>query len=66
VAQKVDVILGSSPGALAARKVTRTIPIVFVTAADPVGSELVASIARPGGNVTGISLLSPEIVARQM
>jgi putative ABC transport system substrate-binding protein len=66
VAQQVDVIMGASPGALAARKATRTIPLVFMTAADPVGSGLVASIARPGGNVTGISLLAPEIVARQV
>ena len=64
---KVDVIVATStPAALAARNATSTIPIVFMTAADPVGSGLVASIARPGGNVTGVSLLAPEIVARQM
>ena len=64
---KVDVIVAvSTPDALAARKATRTIPIVFVTAGDPVDSGLVAGIARPGGNVTGLSLLAPEIVARQL
>lgn len=67
VASKVDVIVATStPAALAALDVTRAIPIVFVTAADPVGSGLVASIARPGGNVTGVSLLAPEMVARQV
>ena len=52
--------------ALAARNATKTIPIVFVTAADPLGQGLVAAIARPGRNVTGFSLLAPEIVARQL
>ena len=63
---KVDVIVATgSPGALAAKKATSTIPIVFATAGDPVGS-LVTSLARPGGNVTGLSLLAPEIVPRQL
>jgi putative ABC transport system substrate-binding protein len=67
VGLKVDVIVAtSSPLALAAKNATRTIAIVFATAADPRGSGLVASIARPGGNVTGFSLLAPEIVARQL
>src|SRR5262245_15615122 len=67
VVLKVDVIVATaSPAALAAKGATRTIPIVFVTAADPVDSGLVASIARPGGNVTGLSLLAPEITARQL
>jgi putative ABC transport system substrate-binding protein len=64
---KVDVILASStPVALAAKNATRTIPIVFASAGDPVRAGLVASIARPGGNVTGLSLLAPELVARQL
>jgi putative ABC transport system substrate-binding protein len=67
VGLKVDVIVAtSSPLALAAKNATRTIAIVFATAADPVGSGLVAGIACPGGNVTGFSLLAPETVARQM
>ncbi len=66
VGLKVDLILASStPAALAAKNATTTIPIVFATSADPVGT-LVASLARPGGNVTGLSLLAPELVARQL
>ncbi len=54
---KVDVIVASvTPAALAAKNSTGTIPIIVVTAADPVGSGLVASLAHPGGNVTGLTL----------
>jgi putative tryptophan/tyrosine transport system substrate-binding protein len=64
---KVDLIVaGSTPAVLVAKKGSQTIPIVFATAGDPVGSGLVPSIARPGGNVTGLSLLAPELVARQL
>ena len=65
VALKVDVIVASStPAARAAKNATAIIPIIFASAGDPVGS-LVASIARPGGNVTGLSLVGPDLVARQ-
>ncbi len=67
VALKVDVILvGGTPQTLAAKRATRTIPIVFAAAADPVGSGLVASLARPGGNVTGLSVLIPELVGKNL
>jgi putative ABC transport system substrate-binding protein len=68
VALKVDVIVtaGGTPAALAAKQVTRTLPIVFAAADDPVGSGLVASLARPGGNVTGLSLLTPELVGKRL
>jgi putative ABC transport system substrate-binding protein len=64
---KVDVIVGTSPGpALAAKKATTTIPIVVTSAGDPVGVGLVASLARPGGNVTGLASLSPELNTKRL
>jgi putative ABC transport system substrate-binding protein len=67
VALKVDVIVAPSTlAALAAKQATRTLPIVFPVAADPVGSGLVTSLARPGGNVTGLSLLGPELVGKRL
>jgi putative ABC transport system substrate-binding protein len=66
VALKVDVIVtaGGTPTALAAKQATKTLPIVFTSATDPVTDELVASLARPGGNVTGLSNLAPELVGK--
>jgi putative ABC transport system substrate-binding protein len=65
VAFKVDVIVASSQlSALAAKQATRTLPIVFATAAEPVAGGLVTSLARPGGNVTGLSSLGPELVGK--
>src|SRR3989449_1035695 len=68
VRQKVDVIVASSQApALAAKRATTTIPIVMVNVTDPVEVGLVASLARPGGNVTGLSQqLTPEIRAKQL
>ena len=64
---KVDVIVAAGgPPPLAAQRATKTIPIVMTNQADPVGSGLVASLARPGGNVTGLSLLNPELVGKQL
>jgi putative ABC transport system substrate-binding protein len=62
---KVDVIVTSGPPVFAAKQATSTIPIVFATVADPLGTGLVASLARPGGNVTGLSLTSPELASKR-
>jgi putative ABC transport system substrate-binding protein len=58
---KVDVIVtGATPPTIAAKQATSVIPIVFAVAGDPVGTGLVASLARPGGNVTGLSISGPR------
>ena len=63
----VDVIVTvSTPGVLAARKATGTIPIVFVAVNDPVASGVVASLAHPGGNVTGLSTLASELGGKKL
>ncbi len=64
---KVDVVLTSTtPATLAAKRATSTIPIVVVTSGDLVGSGVVTSLARPGGNVTGLSFLGTELAVKQM
>jgi putative tryptophan/tyrosine transport system substrate-binding protein len=64
---KVDVILTSgAPAVRACKQATSVIPIVFAVAGDPVGTGLVASLARPGGNVTGLSLQQVEVAAKRL
>jgi len=64
---KVDVITTlSTPAALAAKNVTKTIPIVFTGVGDPVGAGVVHSLSHPGGNVTGISTLATELSAKRL
>ncbi len=64
---KVDVIVTSgTPAALATKQASRTIPIVMGFAADPVETGLVASLARPGGNITGSSLMAPELAGKRL
>jgi putative tryptophan/tyrosine transport system substrate-binding protein len=63
---KVDVIVTLGQAVPAAKQATSVIPIVFAVDADPVGGGLVASIARPGGNVTGLSSQSPEIASKRL
>jgi putative tryptophan/tyrosine transport system substrate-binding protein len=67
VGLKVDVIVTEGPPAPeAAKQATNTIPIVFAVAGDPVAQGLVASLARPGGNITGLANLAPEVVGKQL
>ena len=68
VRQQVAVIVipGSTPGALVLKKATQTIPIVFLIGTDPVQTGLVASLNRPGGNLTGFRLLDTEIAAKRL
>jgi putative ABC transport system substrate-binding protein len=64
---KLDVIVtAGTPASRAARHATSTIPIVMAHVGDPVGVELVASLARPGGNITGVSLMHPELSEKQL
>jgi putative tryptophan/tyrosine transport system substrate-binding protein len=60
------IVATSTPSAVAAQTATTTIPIAFITAADPVKDGLVASLARPGGNVTGINFVSAELTAKRL
>jgi putative ABC transport system substrate-binding protein len=67
VGRKVDLIMANGPpAALAAKSVTSTIPIVFRGGGDPVGGGLVASLARPGGNLTGVSFVANELTAKRL
>jgi putative ABC transport system substrate-binding protein len=65
---KVDVIVavGGTPPAQAAKRATQTVPIVMVNVADAVGDGLVASLSRPGGNVTGLSTFAPELSGKRL
>ena len=67
VSRNVDVIVTSGPpSARAAKDATSTIPIVFIVASDPVELHLAASLARPGGNLTGVSMMGTELMAKRL
>src|SRR5262249_47768062 len=63
---KVDVIVTTGPAAPQAKKATSAIPIVLALSGDPVGAGLVASLARPGGNITGLSMLSADLAGKRL
>jgi putative tryptophan/tyrosine transport system substrate-binding protein len=67
VEHKVDVIVtASAPAILAAKRATAKIPIVFAASSDPISTGLVASLAHPGGNVTGLSLMASDLSAKRL
>ena len=63
---KVDVIVTTGPGISAAKKASATMPIVFAGASDPVGTGYVSSLARPGGNITGLSIMAPDLDGKRL
>ena len=65
VSLKVDVIV-TTPNASAAKNATKAIPVVFVAAGDPVAQGVVASLAQPGGNLTGLTVLAPELSGKRL
>lgn len=67
VRQQVDVIVtAASPSAMAAHRATKSIPIVMLDPGDPIALGLIASLARPGGNVTGVTSIAPELAAKRL
>src|SRR5215203_585946 len=66
VGQPVDIIVGNTPSALAAKTATKTIPIVFITGSDAVRDGLVPNLNRPGGNVTGIVFITSVLIPKRL
>jgi putative ABC transport system substrate-binding protein len=67
IAAKVDAIVtAGTPAALAVKKATTTVPLVMVAVGDPVGTGLVPSLARPGGNLTGLSSIAPDLEGKRL
>jgi len=67
IALKLDVIVtAGTPATLAVKKATTTVPLVMVAVGDPVGTGIIASLARPGGNITGLSSISPELEGKRL
>jgi putative tryptophan/tyrosine transport system substrate-binding protein len=67
IRREVDVLVAvSPPAAFAAQRATKTIPVVFVLVSDPVASKLVASLAHPGGNITGLSNLTEDLLGKSL
>src|SRR5512132_73383 len=67
IAAKVDAIVtAGTPAALAVKRATTTVPLVMVAVGDPVGTGLVPSLARPGGNLTGLSSIAPDLEGKRL
>jgi putative ABC transport system substrate-binding protein len=66
VRRQVTLIVGNTPSALAAKAATTTVPIVFATGGDPVRDGLVTNLSRPGGNVTGVSILNSALAGKRL
>src|SRR5574342_152765 len=67
IAQKVDVILtAGTPATLAVKKATASVPLVMIAVGDPVGTGIVPSLSRPGGNITGLTSISTEMDAKRL
>jgi putative ABC transport system substrate-binding protein len=67
VRRKVDIIVtAGSPGTQAAKQATTTIPIIMASVGDPLGTGFVASLARPGGNITGSTVLAPALAPKRL
>lgn len=66
VASNAEVIIAMGPTAWAVKQQTSTVPIVFAYSGDPMGTDLVSSLARPGGNVTGLSFMSSDLAAKRL
>ena len=66
IRRRATVIVGNTPSALAAKAATTTVPIVFATGGEPVRDGLVASLNRPGGNVTGVAFLAAELGGKRL
>jgi putative ABC transport system substrate-binding protein len=66
VRHNVEVIITSGAGGVAAKRATSTIPIILAIANDPVGEGLISSLARPGGNVTGLSIQAPDLTGKRL
>jgi putative ABC transport system substrate-binding protein len=66
VARNVDIIVAGGNGVAAAKQATKSIPIVFPVAVDPIGSGFVDNLSRPGGNITGLSLQGPDVAGKRL
>jgi putative tryptophan/tyrosine transport system substrate-binding protein len=60
------VVVVSTPAALAVKNATKTIPVVMAASADPVGGGVVESLVRPGGNITGLALMNPDLTGKRI